>query len=168
MSIPKMSIPKMSIPIMSTMPKCLFPLCLLFQNVYSQNVYSLKRGGWTPPPPPPPPPRSLEGGRGRSSLGKFLKIYVSESAFQAINYWNHFFPYSLTSNLSKVRHSNPRGVLWNFHTCVGAGYFWGFKILNFDIFGGFQKNEYSFAYEDFVDILGGSSQATFRVHFHAL
>ena len=26
------------------------------------------------------------------------------------------------------------------------------KILNFNIFGGFQKNEYVWGYEDFVDI----------------
>ena len=28
----------------------------------------------------------------------------------------------------------------------------GFKILNFNIFGGFQKNEYFWGYEDFVEI----------------
>ena len=31
-------------------------------------------------------------------------------------------------------------------------------ILNFNIFGGFQKNEYFWGYEDFVDIFGGSSR----------
>ena len=38
-----------------------------------------------------------------------------------------------------------------------------------DIFGGFQKNEYSFGYEDFVDIFGGSSQnwAIFKGHLYA-
>ena len=30
------------------------------------------------------------------------------------------------------------------HTYVGSGYFGGFKILNFNIFWGFQKNEYFF------------------------
>ena len=34
----------------------------------------------------------------------------------------------------------------------------GFKILNFNIFGGFQKIEYFLGYEDFVDIFLGSSQ----------
>ena len=34
----------------------------------------------------------------------FLKIYVSENAFQAI--LKPIFPYSITSNLSKVRHSD--------------------------------------------------------------
>ena len=34
------------------------------------------------------------------------------------------------------------GVLWYFHTYVGSGYLFEFKILNFNIFGGFQKNEY--------------------------
>ena len=38
---------------------------------------------------------------------KFFKIYVSENAFQAI--LKPSFPYSITSILSKVRHSNPRG-----------------------------------------------------------
>ena len=28
-----------------------------------------------------------------------------------------------------------QGVLWYFHTYVGSGHFFGFKILNFDIFG---------------------------------
>ena len=34
----------------------------------------------------------------------------------------------------------------------------GFKILNFNIFGFFQKYEYYLGYEDFVDIFRGSSQ----------
>ena len=69
--------------------------------------------------------------------GKFFKIYVSENAFQVI--LKPFFPYSITSVLSKVRHSNPNGVLPIFHTYVGASYFLGFKILNSNIFRGFQK-----------------------------
>ena len=32
------------------------------------------------------------------------------------------------------------------------GPFWGFKILNFNIFWGFQKYQYFWGYEDFVDI----------------
>ena len=49
------------------------------------------------------------------------------------------------------------------------GSFFLFKILNFNIFGGFQKNKYFFGYEDFVDIFGGSSQiwTIFRGHFYA-
>ena len=47
-----------------------------------------------------------------------------------------------------------RGTLY-FHAYEGSGYFWGFKILNFNIFGGFQKTEYFLGCEDFVDILGG-------------
>ena len=31
-----------------------------------------------------------------------------------------------------------------FHTYVGSGYFFGFKILNFNIFWGFQKNDFFF------------------------
>ena len=33
-------------------------------------------------------------------------------------------------------------VPWYFHTYVGSGHFFGCKILNFVIFGGFQKNAY--------------------------
>ena len=100
------------------------------------------------------------------SPGNFFKIYVSENAFQAI--LKPFFPYSITSVLSKVRHPNPRGGTPIF-SHIGASYFLVFKILNFDIFGGFLKNEYSIGYEDFVDIFGGSSQnwAIFRGHFYA-
>ena len=47
------------------------------------------------------------------------------------------------------------GVLLYFHTYVGSGHFLGFKILNFNIFGGFQKNKYFLGYEDLVDIFGG-------------
>ena len=36
------------------------------------------------------------------------------------------------------------------------GSFFGLKILNFNIFGGFQKNKYLFGYENFVDIFWGS------------
>ena len=45
----------------------------------------------------------------------------------------------------------------------------GVKILNFNIFWGFQKNEYFWGYEDFVDIFWGSSQnwTIFRGHFYA-
>ena len=35
--------------------------------------------------------------------------------------------------------------------------FLGFKILNFNIFGGFQKKIFFLEYEDFVDIFLGSS-----------
>ena len=61
------------------------------------------------------------------------------------------------------------GVLWYFHAYVGSDYFFGFKILSFNIFLGFQKNKYFFGYEDFVDIFLGSSQnwTIFRGHFYA-
>ena len=41
--------------------------------------------------------------------------------------------------------------------------------MNFDIFWGFQKNNYFFGYENFVDIFLGSSQnwTIFRGHFYA-
>ena len=38
---------------------------------------------------------------------------------------------------------------------VGSDHFFGFKILNLNIFLGFQKNEYFWGYEDFVDIFLG-------------
>ena len=49
------------------------------------------------------------------------------------------------------------------------GPFFGFKILNSDIFLGFQKNKYFFGYDNFVDIFLGSSQnwTIFRGHFYA-
>ena len=47
--------------------------------------------------------------------------------------------------------------------------FGGFKILNFNIYFGFQKNKYYFVYEAFVDIFLGSSQnwTIFRGYFYA-
>ena len=47
------------------------------------------------------------------------------------------------------------------------GSFLGFKILNFNIFGGFQRNKYFLGFEDFVDIFRGASQnwTIFRGHF---
>ena len=86
-----------------------------------------------------------------------------------------FFPYSITSILNKVRHSNPRGgggVLLIFsYIGRGSGYlFVWFKILNFEFFflggggGGVQKNEYGFGY----DTSGSSKNWTiFRGHFYA-
>ena len=48
------------------------------------------------------------------------------------------------------------------------GSFLGFKILNFNTFSGFQKNNYFLGYEDFVDIFLGSSQnlTVLRGHFY--
>ena len=63
--------------------------------------------------------------------------------------------------------TNPRGggVLCYFHTYVGLGYSFGFKILNINIFGGLRKMYIFWGYEDFVDIFWGSSQnwASLRV-----
>ena len=47
------------------------------------------------------------------------------------------------------------GVLQYFDTFVGLGHFLGFRILNFNIFWGFQKKVLFFGYEDFVDIFWG-------------
>ena len=59
-------------------------------------------------------PLSL-GGLG-ASKGKFCKIYVSENAFQAV--LKPIFPYSITSILIKVRHSNTLFLLLTFHFLV--------------------------------------------------
>ena len=40
----------------------------------------------------------------------------------------------------------------------------GFKILNFNIFWGFQKNEYFLGYEDFVDIFWGVTTKLAYIH----
>ena len=42
-------------------------------------------------------------------------------------------------------HMNPRGMTLIFpyiRIHIGSGHLWGFTILNFNILGGFQKNEY--------------------------
>ena len=54
------------------------------------------------------------------------------------------------------------------HSYIGSVHFFGFKILNFDIWG-FQKNKYFLGYEYFVNIFWGSSQnwTIFRGHFYA-
>ena len=63
------------------------------------------------------------------------------------------------------------GTLKFFIHTYAWGYFLGFKILNFNIFWGFQKKKkHFFRYEDFVDIFWGSPQnwPLFRGHFYAL
>ena len=55
------------------------------------------------------PGESMRGGCPPLIGGDFFKIYVSEIAFQAI--LKPFLPYPITSILSKVGHSNPKGVL---------------------------------------------------------
>ena len=47
--------------------------------------------------------------------------------------------------------------------------FFGFKFWNFNIFGGFQKNNIFLGHEAFVDIFWGSSQnwTILRGHFYA-
>ena len=57
-----------------------------------------------------------------------------------------------------VRHEKtPWGYSDFFFAYVGSGYFFGFKILNFNIVLGFQKHDFLFGYEDFVDIFYGVS-----------
>ena len=48
---------------------------------------------------------------------------------------------------------------------VGWDHFGRFKILNFNIFGGFQNNHYFWGYEDFVDI-SLQNWTGFRGHFY--
>ena len=57
------------------------------------------------------------------------------------------------------------GVLWYFHTYVGSGYFFGFKILNFNIFGVFRKMNIFLDMKILRIFFGGSSQnwASLRV-----
>ena len=50
-----------------------------------------------------------------------------------------------------------RAVTLIFSYIRWPGLFLGFKILIFNIFGGFQKIEYFWGYEDFVDIFLGST-----------
>ena len=47
-------------------------------------------------------------------------------------------------------------------------FFGGFRILNFNIFGGFQKKK-NWGYADFLDIFGGSPHnwPIFKGHFYA-
>ena len=47
------------------------------------------------------------------------------------------------------------GVLRYFHTNIRLGPFFWFKILKFNIFGGFRKINSFGGYEEIVDILGG-------------
>ena len=58
-------------------------------------------------------------------------------------------------NLSRNGGLGPRGGTLIFSHIRRLGPFFGLKILNFNIFWGFQKNEYFWGYDDFVDILGG-------------
>ena len=58
------------------------------------------------------------------------------------------------------------GVLRYFYTNIGSGHVFGFQILNFNIFGCFQKND---EYEDFVDNFWGHHKIgnVFRGHSYA-
>ena len=57
-------------------------------------------------------PPLIRGGGAGASPGNFDKIYVSKNAFQAI--LKPIFPYSITSILSKVGHSNTLFFGFNF------------------------------------------------------
>ena len=57
------------------------------------------------------------------------------------------------------------GVLLYFHAYVGWGYFWGFKILNFNIFGGFQKTEYFGGMKILWIFFGVITKLDYTMHF---
>ena len=101
-------------------------------------------GGGPGVPPPPPPP------------GNFFKIYVSENAFQAI--LKPFFPYSITSVLSKVRHSNPSGVLPIFSHIRRRKLFFGVQNFDFWYFLGFSEKWIFFWVWSFCGYFRGLSQ----------
>ena len=52
-------------------------------------------------------------------------------------------------------HGGGGGVTLIFHTCVGSGHFWGFKILNFNIILAYRKNEYFLGMKVLWICLGG-------------
>ena len=64
-----------------------------------------------------------------------------------------------------VRGGGGGGTLIFSYIYVGSEHFWGFKIMNFNIFGGFQKYHYFWGYEDFVDI-PLQNWTGFRGHFY--
>ena len=57
--------------------------------------------------------------------------------------------------ISKQGVNKPQGGTLIFSHIRRLGPFLGFKILNFNIFGGFQKINIFLGYEDFVDIFWG-------------
>ena len=71
------------------------------------------------------------------------------------------WPLKLVKHLAETPcgRSNPMGdgvTLCSYIRRLGS--FFGFKILNFNILLGLQKNKYFLGYDDFVDIFMGSSQ----------
>ena len=63
------------------------------------------------------------------------------------------------------RMSKPQGRAYSevfIYTWGSLVYFGGFKILNFNSFGGFQKNKSFWRYGDFEDIFRGSLQKIIR------
>ena len=70
-------------------------------------------------------------------------IVLCRKLGQCIPYFGHFkapvWPCKLGQGHQNIINSSPRRVLWNFHTYVGSGHFFGFKILIFNIFWVFRK-----------------------------
>ena len=69
--------------------------------------------------------------------------YLVDWADVRISHWLTIKPPNYKPNgISRAPSSQGGGVLWYYYAYVGSGNFLGFKILNFNIFWGFQKNEY--------------------------
>ena len=67
----------------------------------------------------------------------------------------HFYERCQTKKMFEISDLRRREILHLRSVCVGSGYFLGFKILIFNIFGGFRKLNTFLGYEDFVDIFWG-------------
>ena len=66
-----------------------------------------------------------------------------------------FWDIANSADPDQTPQSSPGGCTLIFSYIRRLGSFFWFKILNFNIFGGFQKNEYFLGYEDFLDIFWG-------------
>ena len=94
---------------------------------------------------------------------------LNRKYFEFLSKWLRLYAGSVCRGLDFDRKFASLGV--SVCVCVGGGggggysdifihmeaqaIFGGFKILNFNIFWGFRKNEYFWGYEDFVDIFWG-------------
>ena len=79
-------------------------------------------------------------------------VYLIQMTFDlAVTISMHFYERCQTNRDAWNFKKNGGGTL--IFSYIGwPGLFFGFKILNFNIFGGIQKAEYFMGFEDFVDI----------------